>query len=180
MNTFTLSIAAGVGASVMGASFAHAATAIVSVHAAAPQVIVVEVQSAATNEAGGTATKPDLLDLTVSKWLVNSRVALGISRMSTPYDEQKALTNASATCAETKPNACVIEPATGALALSGLASNTVCVQRTGNWAQQRVVNGTARFATPQAAPGTRVYGFSAVNSYGACTTKVAQLSCEMP
>ncbi|MDQ1815948.1 glycoside hydrolase family 9 protein [Massilia sp. CCM 9210] len=95
MNTFTLSIAAGIGASVLGASFAHAATAIVSVHAAAPQVIVVEVQTAATNEAGGTATKPDLLDLTLSKWLVNSRVALGISRMSTPYDEQKALTNAS-------------------------------------------------------------------------------------
>lgn len=56
----------------------------------------------------------------------------------------------------------------------------VCVQRTDNWAQQRVVNGKARFAAPRAASGTRVYGFSGVNSYGACTTKVAQLTCEMP
>ncbi|MDQ1924289.1 glycoside hydrolase family 9 protein [Massilia pseudoviolaceinigra] len=85
-----------------------------------------------------------------------------------------------ATCPPTKPNACVIEPTTGALVLSGLATNIVCVQRTDNWAQQPVVNGKARFATPRAVPGTRVYGFSGMNSYGACTTKVVQLTCETP
>lgn len=82
------------------------------------------------------------------------------------------------TCVVPRPNACVIEAATGALALSALADNIVCVQRTDNWAQQRVINGKARFAAPRAAPQTRVYGFSGINSYGACTTRVAQLTCE--
>ena len=54
----------------------------------------------------------------------------------------------------------------------------VCVQRTDNGAQQRVADGKAVFAGPAARPGVTVYGFSGMNSYGACVTKVSQMSCQ--
>jgi endoglucanase len=83
----------------------------------------------------------------------------------------------STTCKAATAAACTIDPASGALSVSGLPSGVLCVQRRDNWAQQHVVNGRAFFAAPAAPSGTGVYTFSGINTYGACVNKVAQLAC---
>lgn len=85
----------------------------------------------------------------------------------------------SNSCAGNLPSApvCAIDAASGALSVSALPANILCVQRKDTWAQQRVFNGRAYFAAPRAPAGTEVYTFSGVNSYGACINKVAQLAC---
>ena len=88
-----------------------------------------------------------------------------------------AWTMTSNTCAAPAAPLCRINADTGALSVSALPAAIQCVQRLDNMAQQRVVDGRAFFATPRAAEGTGLYTFSAVNVYGACTDKVAQLVC---
>jgi endoglucanase len=74
---------------------AYAATTIVGVQGAAPGVIMVELQSDKRNEAGGAATRPDTIDLALDNWRVNGAHVVAISRMSTPYDEDRSLTATS-------------------------------------------------------------------------------------
>ncbi|SHH30268.1 glycoside hydrolase family 9 protein [Massilia sp. CF038] len=73
----------------------HAATAIIGVQGAAPGVLMVELQTDKRNEAGGTASSADPLDLALAKWRINGAQVGAISRMSMPYDEERSLTASS-------------------------------------------------------------------------------------